>query len=296
MDDTDLMEPRREKPGGRPNPIVVGAILLAAAGGIGYFLWSSRAPAPSPPPTPVMKPMAKAEPADAGAAEEETSFEPARRRADPAALLRRSAARGSSSKLLGEWLNAPGIFRRLAAAVRLVADGRSPRSVVGFIKVPGRFSVVESWDPKARKAGRLPAGVDPADKDRIFMARESYTRYDEIGRLFSEANPEAWGRGYRRLRPHFDRVFAEVAKPGERFDEVLGRAIDRVLSVEVPERQPELVEKGATFLFADPELEALSDVEKHLIRMGPKNAAAVQAAVRRFARSAGFSSLSSLQR
>lgn len=295
MDDPELYEPQRMKRSGAGLWVgAAGALLVAAIGGAGYFYWSADEPAPRPAPPPAAEPTKAAAPVAPSVSPEVEAAVEQPPRENPAVLLRRAAARGSDSKRLAKWLEAPGIFRRLAAGVRLVAEGRSPRGVAGFVEVPGRFSVVESWDPKARSSGRLPPGVSADDMDRIFIARESYARYDEIAKVFASANAQAWGRGYRRLRPYFERVFSEVAKPGERFDDVLGRAIERVLTAEVPE-QPELVENGAIFKFKDPELEALSDVEKHLIRMGPKNAAAIQASVRQFARSAGFASVSALQ-
>ena len=280
----------------------VGWILAAVvvAGGVAaYFLWPAPEPPPPPPPAPASAPDPFA-PRDDPAYPPEVADEPeppaeegaparARpRRVTPRAALRAVAARGSDSPLLQEWLASAGIIRRLAAAVRLVAEGRSPRSVVGFIDVPGRFSVVDSWDQEARRAGRLPPGLGEDQTDSIFAAPEAYARYDTIAEVFANADARALGRGYARVRPHFRRVFAEVARPGERFDDVLSTAIERLLVVQVPPGQVELVERGAVFLYKDPELEALGEAEKHLLRMGPKNAQAIQLFLRRFARSAGL--------
>jgi hypothetical protein len=45
---------------------------------------------------------------------------------------------------------------------------------------------------------------------------------------------------------------------------------------------------SVTFQFADPELEALSPAQKHLLRMGPHNMRLVQTKLRAFARAAGL--------
>ena len=45
---------------------------------------------------------------------------------------------------------------------------------------------------------------------------------------------------------------------------------------------------SVTFQFADPELEALSPAQKHLLRMGPRNMRLVQHKMREFARAAGL--------
>ena len=41
--------------------------------------------------------------------------------------------------------------------------------------------------------------------------------------------------------------------------------------------------KGATYAFADPKLEALAPMQKHLIRMGPQNSAIIRARLRELA-------------
>jgi hypothetical protein len=42
----------------------------------------------------------------------------------------------------------------------------------------------------------------------------------------------------------------------------------------------EVVDKGGVYPFADPKLESLGEVEKHLLRMGPRNAGVVQGKAR----------------
>ncbi|MEQ8980512.1 MAG: DUF3014 domain-containing protein, partial [Deltaproteobacteria bacterium] len=67
-----------------------------------------------------------------------------------------------------------------------------------------------------------------------------------------------------------------VASDGESFDAVLRKAIDHLLEVDVPDERIEVKVKGGIFVYADPKLEGLSDAQKHLVRMGPKNAKAAQ--------------------
>lgn len=307
MDTPDLFSepPRRNKNAATLWWILAGLVLVAGAAVLYFQFFSTRAPEPAPPPVAPAPAPAPAPESFAGRDEPAVPPEvigvlespvdevppaavPGRRRAGPRAVLRQVAARGSDSPLLDAWLRSAGIIRRLAAAVRLVAEGRSPRSVVGFIDVPGRFSVVDSWDRAARRAGRLPPGLSEDETESIFVAPEAYARYDAIAEVFAGADARAWGRGYTRVRPHFQKVFAEVARPGERFDDVLRAAIERLLRVEIPAGQAELVERGAVFLYRDAELEALGEAEKHLLRMGPQNGRAIQAFLRRFARAAGL--------
>ncbi len=270
-------------PGGPKKPLVVGLILGAVAIAVvigALYLRSKQLTAPpssgdsgvalAPPPAP-----------DAQAAADE----PIEPEVDPGTgaplsadqVLRRLATRGSSSPELASWLSAEGVLRRIAAAALLISQGRSPRNMLGFIQIADPFKVIDTLVESKGKG-----------EDRILIAPESYARYDVLARVVKGADVAEWGRGYRRLRPHLNAAFAEVAEPGQRFDDVLAAAITRLLAARVPEGPIELVEKGALFLFADPALESLSDAEKHMIRLGPANAAVIQEGLRVFARNAGL--------
>jgi hypothetical protein len=184
-------------------------------------------------------------------------------------LLRKLASAGSKSNDLAGWLSAPDIVQRIAAASRLIADGKSPRPVLMFVELEGDFSVFEQGG-------------------KIFMAPESYRRYDGLVRAFTSLEPAYAARAYSDLRPYFDSAFSQVARKGERFDDVLAAAVLRITSVKFPEGPIELAEKGAIYTFADPSLESLSAVEKHVIRMGPQNVEALQKWLRTFAESVGL--------
>lgn len=263
---------------------------MIALGGAAAWWWVGSDAPPGPTQTgaePVAPPpdggLAEAPAPDAGV---EPASEPPPP-VDPEADLRRIARDGSASEQLAGWLEAPGLFRRIAAAVHLVAMGRSPREPLAFMAPKGRFAVLESWDPEDR--GRLPASA--RGEDRVYLDPESYRRYDPLREALRGADVEAWGRGYRRLAPAFERLYAEVAAPDERFEHALAEALRRVREVELPAGLIALEARGATFLYADPKLEGLDEVSKHLIRMGPKNAAAVQDAAARFARAAALPSV-----
>jgi hypothetical protein len=64
-------------------------------------------------------------------------------------------------------------------------------------------------------------------------------------------------------------------------DRVTARALSRIEAAPVREGDVAVVEgKGTVYAFADPGLEALGPVEKHLLRMGPRNAQLLQAKAR----------------
>jgi hypothetical protein len=172
-------------------------------------------------------------------------------------LLRELASKLSSSPELAKWLAESGILRRLVAAVNLVAEGSSPRPVVGFLAPSGGFAVVK-------------------ENRHLYPSPRSYARYDFITRVLGSIDPVAAANAYGQLKPFFDAAFTEVGRPGKSFDAVLRDAIKNLTSTPVPQTDPELQEKGLVYVYVDPTLEQLTQAQKHLLRTGPKNARAIQ--------------------
>lgn len=186
-------------------------------------------------------------------------------------------------KLIGDlvppsWLTGGDGVRRAAAAVNAVAEGESPRAVLLVLDPGGTFIVDEQKPPsgpKPKKANKKkPVPIAPS---RFFISEKNDARYDEVTRLFTSIDAAAAGRLYGKLRPYLDAAFREIARPGTTFDSAFVAAVDRLAAVPIADGPREVVpmEVGTGYAWADPKLEALGPAEKHLLRMGPKNARAV---------------------
>ncbi len=187
--------------------------------------------------------------------------------------LREDLAEQLAGSAGASWVAAPGLLQRLTASVWLVSQGRSPRSVLGFVSVTGDFEVDET------------ARID----DPILISEKSYARYDRVVEALDKVGPQAAAKIYRATARSFEKEFRQVASgPGEKFSDVLAKAIDHLLEVDVPKGPIEVKVKGGVFEFADPALEGLSDAQKHLVRMGPENAKAVKIFLRAFRSAAGL--------
>lgn len=245
--------------------------LTLVAGGVAAWWFLSReeaahTPVESPPPVAAVDPV-EAPPDEVG---EEGAEAPAGARGED--RLREDLATRLAGAPGAEWVAAPGLLQRLTAAVWLTSQGRSPRSVLGFVSITGDFAVDET-----KKL-----------EDPILIADKSYARYDRVTSALEKIGPEAAAKIYRATAKSFDREFRQVAGPGERFDDVLGKAIDHLLAVEVPKGPIEVKVKGGVFEYADPRLEGLSEAQKHLVRMGPTNIEAAQTFLRAFRSAAGL--------
>ncbi len=235
----------------RARPVILTVGVLALVGlGVGYVLRGSKPPE-APAPTPVVA-APKAEPA---------ARAPMPPVAESDRRVRELVGALSSQPELAKWLTAEGLVQRFATAVSNIADGESPRMVLSFLAPPGPFQV-------SRRQGRT--AIDP----------RSFERYDAVARVVGSVDAVAAARVYGELKPLLEGAYAEIAPPEQTFDGTFSRAIQVLLAVPVPQGDVEVVERGALFAYADPQLEGLNRAQKHLLRMGPRNMQIIQAKLR----------------
>ncbi len=249
--------PPREPRTGRALWPYLLAALVVVVGLIAYLLLSRREPPPPPPPPPPP------------AAEEAAPVPPpAPVELPPLAAsddwLRRVVAGLSSHPDLARWLVTDDLVRRFTAAVDNVARGESPRPHLGFLAPSGEFAVVE-------RGGSL------------YVAPRSYARYSRVAEVISSIDAAGAAQLYRNVRPLLQEGYADLGYPDRQFDETLGRAVRHLLATPLPEQAPRLEPGVESFGFSDPRLEGLSAAQKHLLRMGPDNAAIVLAKLREIA-------------
>jgi hypothetical protein len=154
-------------------------------------------------------------------------------------------------------------------SVDRIAVGSSPGKELRPAAPAGKFQTLG--------AGRT-LRVDPA----------GYDRYNGLANVVDAIDPDGAARAYRRLRPLMQQAFDELGYVNLSFDERLARALGQLVDVPVQEGDVMLKATTVTFQYADPELEALSPAQKHMLRMGPHNMRLVQTKLRAFARAAGL--------
>lgn len=251
-------------------PLVAGIVVVVLIGlGIAWFLLRPKpvepaGPAPTPPtPTAAPTPAAPAEtPPPQGPPL------PTLDQSDP--RTRELLGAMSSDPEFQKWTANEGLVRRFTAASFNIAEGESPRAVLAFLAPQGTFQVVER-------------------NGHTFIAPESFARYDTVARVLGSLDIQATTQAYRMLKPLIDQAFKEIGPPGQRFDAVLSRAIQRMLDTPVPDSDLEVVDTpGVNYAYAVPDLEHLSAAQKHLLRMGPANAHAIQAKLRELHKALGL--------
>jgi hypothetical protein len=228
--------------------LIAGVIALAIAGGAFARWWTTRggeAPAPAAAPT-------AAAPASTGNVAPAATPLPPLEAMDP--FLRGLIGTLSSRPELARWLATDGLIQQMAVAIDRVSRGGSPSADLKVLAPGSAFKV------EGRGFSRT---IDPA----------SYRRYDGIAETVSSIDPAAAATVYRTIRPRLSEAYTSLGRTNSEVDVAVQQALEVLISTPVPEGPIRLSEgKGATWVFADPALEALDPAQKQLLRMGPENA------------------------
>ena len=253
--------------------IWIGVIVIAIVGigfGIYYFFIHKKPPQPpslpevtkeQPLPAPLEKPITE---------EEKKVRELARLVLDNSDDIVRSLVQElSSHQQLVTWLKNEDLIRKFTAVVDNIANGLSPRSHVEFLAPQEEFQLIE--------------------KNGLFYVNpESYNRYNLIADVFASMDSEGCVKLYEQLKPLFQEAYRDLGYPTQDFQQTLFIAILELLKTPVVEGDILLEKKVITYMMADPQLEQLSQAQKHLLRMGPENVRKIQAKLREMALALGI--------
>ena len=117
--------------------------------------------------------------------------------------------------------------------------------------------------------------------DGLFMASESYNRYDALAAAIDIIDPKAAAAVYRKFKPLLLEVFNDFGYPPERpLEDIFLKSATQILAAPLIEQPIALVRPSVFYKYADEKLEGLSPVGKQMLRMGPKNTRIIQDKVR----------------
>lgn len=241
-------------------------IVLVAAFAFYYFvIYRSSAKsgeaAPAPAAAPGEKLLAPAEPSDVPAVppvELDKSDD----------LVRKLARELSSHPGLATWLKSEQLIRHFVGAVDNIANGLSPRSHITFFMPEGDFKVI--------KTGNLFV-ADP----------DGFARYHPVVDVFVSLDTAQCVSLLRGLKPLCQEAYRDLGYPAQDFEATLIRALNELLETPIVEGDIILEKAVANYTMLDPNLENLSDAQKHLLRMGPENVEAIQKKLRELAAALG---------
>lgn len=218
--------------------LVVAAVALVAV----YFVTHRAAPpAPPPPQAATQEPPRPADPPLPPSSESD-------------AKIRTALGPVSNKPLFAQWLKESELLDRWVVVTENLAEDVSPRKQLTFLAPSKPFSV------KGDK-------IDP----------RSYARYDAIADVVASVDAQRFAAAVRDLKPLLQAAYHRLGFPDKSFDDLAQRALQRLVDAPVVETPVKVVPKGALYKFADDKLESLGPIEKHLLRMGPRNTKLIQA-------------------
>ncbi|MFK8049935.1 MAG: DUF3014 domain-containing protein [Halioglobus sp.] len=163
------------------------------------------------------------------------------------------------------------IFSRSGADARLLGFLSDQRP----LEISAALIDGMSWGAMLRKI--LPASppkqafsVDTRG-DQLFISASSYARYDVYADSIEALDVDLLVDGFHRLRPLYEATYEKLGLDPEDFDNAVIRTLDRVLSTPEIDQPIALEHKSVFYQFEDPMLEALPDLQKQMLRMGPEN-------------------------
>jgi hypothetical protein len=268
LDDFDIeKEPAPAPPAAYDNggsgiwTVIVAAIAVLAAAAAYY--WYQREPSHQPSQRATQGRPAAAAPAQRGPGEpgEDIPLPPLDESDD---LVRQLVRRLSSHPAVAAWLATDGLIRNFTVVTVNIANGGRPEKQLGTLKPAAPFLVRGTEGNQS---------IDP----------RSYARYNEYADAISAIDARGAARLYATLKPRIEDAYRELGEPAASFDDVLERAIRELLEVPIVRDPIAVVPKPMSYAFADPKLEALTPPQKHLLRLGSKNVALIQAKLREIA-------------
>jgi hypothetical protein len=245
---------------------IVAAVLTVAAGTAAYiaFAWRpARAPiaAASPRASPANEPLPSL-----GGTGERMTLPPL----DASDTLVRTLVQAlTASPAIMAWLPTNGLIRNFTVVVANIADGATPARHLTVLRPSSAFRIV------GRDAN---ASVDP----------RSYDRYAVFADAIASVDPVAAARLYGTLKPRIEEAHRDLGAPDQSFDRTLERAIVALLDTPVVDGAVRLKPKGIGYAYADERLERLTDAQKQLLRMGPRNVRLIKARLRDIALALGI--------
>ena len=159
------------------------------------------------------------------------------------------------------WIDNDSLIARYAALIASVSRGELPRRQLGFLLPKGQFKVLR-------------------DGEKTFASPENYRRFDGFVDLIEQIPVGHLARLLREIDP-LVRISLRQLGLSESPESILLGAFDRVLAAPRAPSRIELVQSTVVFEFADPTLESLPELEKQLIRMGPRNLERLQNYIRK---------------
>ncbi len=246
-------------------------LIIALFGAAGWYFFTAKPAAvheqPPPPiaavekPAPEQPPPAATEPAPVDEAAPEEAL-PELKVSDKPVEMALDDIAGDASP--SAYIVKDHVISRAVAAIDSLTGRQVPRGINPLRPVGGSF--------KTEKEG-----------DRIVLSPDNFKRYDGYVATLQQLDSSKLADLYHRYYPLIQQAWTANGGEGD-FNQRLLVVIDSLLQTPEVTGPVYLNKPEAVYLFADPQLEALTAGQKILIRMGSANAAIVKSKLAQLSR------------
>lgn len=279
---TDLEQGETKRSGSSLIVLAILVLIVVAAGGAWYMLADKGEQAPQPQPTPVPVPTPVTtptpEPTPPPTAEPTPEPKPTVAEPTPTPLPELNYSDEAVKTSLMEQTSADTIET-------LVTPNEVVRKFVRAVYGLNKGTVVPQYRPingpntpfKAQAIGRMATIANPKNPDETLQTavfknppknRKRYAAYVE---LLKETDAKSITALYQLYYPIIQQAYRELGEGPEQFNSVAIKALDLLLATPNPKEEPELILTSVQYQYLDPELEALPNAQKLLLRMGYEN-------------------------
>lgn len=264
----DAVESIDVGPPNRPSwPVVVIGLLAVAAGFAIYLVFGRQTAAPVNEQPAAAVPAAE-RPATPLGGPAEPVVVPPLDESDP--LVRQLVGKLSSHPRVAAWLATDGLIRNFTVVVANISEGRSPSTHLRSVAPSGSFSIGTR------------NGVQ-------FVDSRSYQRYDSLADAVASVDAAGSARLYATLKPRIEEAASELGYAPGSFDRMMEKALVSLLATPDDAGGVAVHPRGAVgYAYADEDLESLTNAQKHLLRMGPRNARLIKDKLREIAAALGI--------
>jgi len=254
-------------PGPRPPsfiPLIVGALVLLAGAGAYFYTRQEAAPVAEPGTTTSTEANVEAtRPLGADVAPVEL---PPLDETD--AVVRELVRALSSHPRITAWLTTDGLIRNFTVVVDNIAAGRTPANHLRILRPKGSFPAVDAGGT-------------------MVMGTRGYDRYNDLAAAVGSVDADGAARLYTTLKPRIEDAYRELGQSAP-FDRAIEGAIVHLLRAPAVQGEIALIPRGALYNYNDSRIEGLSQAQKQLIRMGPRNMRVIQRKLRDIALALGI--------
>lgn len=158
------------------------------------------------------------------------------------------------------WLDREDLIRRLAVVVDNASQGEYPRRQLAFLAPTGKFQIIQRGE-------------------RLFIDPVSYKRYDAYLDFLEKIEPQTLADTLVLFEPLVSAGLSELGNQRPMVTQI-HMAISRITELPALPEEVEVVQPKVFYQYADPQLEALSSLQKQVLRMGPVNVRRLQVYLR----------------